>query len=156
MRNIPCMYRERERELQCIGIDQVPWRSYRWSRKFLVRHDNPTKLENGFVLTSRGVQAQTSLRVRHETLATLGYLGREFIPWRWGADTMPVKRSHTREGPRERVHPQLGPVNSLKVSRKATFARRSSMVLAEIFDQSSAAPWRKYATEKLLPECLNV
>lgn len=73
------------------------------------------------------------------------------------ASTMPVKRSYThrRVGERERYRPQLVKDIASRFREKRLSSRRSSMVLAEIFDQSSPASWREYATEKLLPECLN-
>lgn len=74
------------------------------------------------------------------------------------ASTMPVKRSYTHrvgERERERYRPQLVKGIASRFREKRLSSRRSSMVLAEIFDQSSPASWREYATEKLLPECLN-
>lgn len=82
MRNIPYTRIQREREGGRERVRMEP-RDRIGDLGNSLFAGNPTKLENGFVLTSRG--SQTSPRggeqhVRHETLATLEYLGREFIP----------------------------------------------------------------------------
>lgn len=120
MRNIPYAYTQREREriqCACIGIDQVPWPVEIVSviqEIPPVLRDNPTKLENGFVFTSRGFKLRYAFAARN-TCRTLGILGGSLSRGP-GAKSSQHNARETiiRDTSPQRPPP---PVNSLKVSR---------------------------------------